>query len=411
MRAVAERTAYGVAVGLEAVRGQHQLDLRAPLPRDLPQREVEHLGPLGRQQGADRRQPDVAHAGARGECRAPGQGGVVVEGGATHGEAVLLAAQRVVEVDRRVERGGERRGHVEHALGDDRHPGDRQREQVGGARVGRQAHALEGAGSGDDVLGDRAAARAGDQPGEVDDGVVPVLAEADRVEDQLVDGLGAGVGDDGRRAVDDVVLRDVPSAAGDDDVGRHVALGVAGTRDVGQQHGPGVETGGGGTTGVRHDEAAVGGVAEQAAWRAISITTSCARAPEANRATVSTPRSSASRAARWTSGGHSGRGTSTHGVGASVSQQATALHWPRRGTALAIRRRRARSAATTSTEPQPLRGPSSVDSGTTVGSMPGRSSMPCSASSARLSESSTRTSVGPGSRRSWRGCVTVVRAP
>ena len=148
-----------------------------------------------------------------------------------------------------------------------------------------------------------------------------------------------------------------------------------------------------------------------AAWRAISITTSCARAPEAKRATVSTPRSSASRAARWTSRGHSGRGTSTHGVGASVSQQATALHWPRRGTALAIRRRRARSAATTSTEPQPLRGPSSVDSGTTVGSMPGRSSMPCSASSARLSESSTRTSVGPGSRRSWRGCVTVVRAP
>jgi len=148
-----------------------------------------------------------------------------------------------------------------------------------------------------------------------------------------------------------------------------------------------------------------------AAWRAISITTSWARAPVAKRATVSTPRSPASRAARWTRRGHSGRGTSTHGVGESVSQQATARHWPRRGTALAIRRSRARSAATTRTEPHPLRGPSSVDSGTIVGSRPGRSSMPCSASSARLSESSTMTSVGPGSRTSWRGCVTVVRAP
>ena len=77
-----------------------------------------------------------------------------------------------------------------------------------------------------------------------------------------------------------------------------------------------------------------------AACRAISITTSWARAPEANRTTVRTPRSPAGRAARCARGGHSGRGTSTQGVGASVSQQATALHCPRRGTALAIRRRR-----------------------------------------------------------------------
>ena len=140
-----------------------------------------------------------------------------------------------------------------------------------------------------------------------------------------------------------------------------------------------------------------------AAWRAISITTSWARAPEPNRTTVSTPRSPAGRATRCASGGHSGRGTSTQGVGASVSQQATALHCPRRGTALAIRRSRARSAATTRTEPQPLRGPSSADSGTIVGSRPGTSSMPCRASRASPSESSTRTSVGPGIRRSSSG--------
>src|SRR5688500_19382332 len=36
--------------------------------------------------------------------------------------------------------------------------------------------------------------------------------------------------------------------------------------------------------------------------------------------------------------------------------------------------------------------------------LPGTSSMPCSASRARLSESSTRASVGPGIRRSWSTC-------
>ena len=214
--------------------------------------------------------------------------------------------------------------------------------------------------------------------------MVPVLAEADGVEDPLVDGLRAGVGDDSGGAVDDVVLgrprchggrrrrpaarrarRRRPPATSGSSTARASRPGAAGRPAYATTSPPWVVSPG------------------PAAWRAISITTSWARAPEAKRATVSTPRSPASRAARWTSAGHSGRGTSTHGVGASVSQHATALHCPSSGTALAIRRSRARSAATTSTEPQPLRGPVSVDSGTTVGSMPATSSMPCSASRAR----------------------------
>ena len=233
MRTVAERTAYGVAVGLEAVRGQHQLDLRAPLPGHLPQREVEHLGPLGRQQRADRRQPDVAYAGARGERRAPGQRGVVVEGGAAHGEAVLLAAQRVVEVDRRRRArrraaGADRRARPRSPRGT---PGHRQREQVGGGRVGRSRRTpwnARAAATTSSVTGPRpepATSRARSTTGWSQSLRKPIGLKTSS-------STGSGPG-----SVTTVGARSMtwcsatsPAAAGDDDVGRHVALRVTGVR-------------------------------------------------------------------------------------------------------------------------------------------------------------------------------------
>ena len=144
-----------VRVGLEAVRREHQLQrAHAALAGDLGEREVQLLRASGGQH--DRHRP------------LPVDRSVLVERGPAQHQAVLLAGERVVEVDR-VEPVADQ-GHAGH-----RQPGDRPR-----VRVRADGHALGVA-----QLGHQRRRQRRDR--QRYDAAVPVGAEADRVEHPLVE--------------------------------------------------------------------------------------------------------------------------------------------------------------------------------------------------------------------------------
>ena len=195
MRPVAEGAAYGVTVRLKpcaASTSSTSAPRCRPICRSAKSSISGRFVASSALTGGSATWRTPARVGQRG---APGQRRVVVEGGPAHREAVFLAPQRVVEVDPCGERGdedGREPGVDETARGDvdQWHTGSGQREQVGGRGLGGDPDPLVGTGRGDDVLGHRA--------GREIDRLVPVLAEADGIEDPLVHRLGAGVGDDGR---------------------------------------------------------------------------------------------------------------------------------------------------------------------------------------------------------------------
>ena len=174
--------------------------------------------------------------------------------------------------------------------------------------------------------------------------------------------------------------------------------------DVGQQHAAGVEAGSGGTTGVRHDEPAVGGVAGSGGL-ARHLHHDELGAGAGGEADDREHPAVAGLAGGEVHQPRPLRARHQHPRGGRVGEPAGddlalpeegygARHPPQPGAVGGHDEHRAPALERTVSE----------DSVTTCGSMPGTSSMPCSASSARLSESSTSTSVGPGIRRSWRGC-------
>ena len=83
------------------MRRQHQLEVDAALLAHLPQREGQHVRPLGREHHAHRRLARHAYAGQAGQPPPPRRRRERPQRRAPQHHAVLLARQRVVEVDRR----------------------------------------------------------------------------------------------------------------------------------------------------------------------------------------------------------------------------------------------------------------------------------------------------------------------
>ena len=325
--------AQHVGVGREAVRRQHQLEVDAALLADLPQREGQHLRPLGREHDADRRLRRHAYAGPAGQPSPPGRRRERRSAARRQHHAVLLARQRVVEVDgaviasTTVGPSSARPGRTDHGQ---RHAGHGQpaRRDRGAASRRRRGTPSDGTQRPDQALGGLAA-RASEA--ELDHRPVDVGQKPIGLSTRSSNGpIGVDGSASDRRPAGDEVLGQ-RTGRSQHHVRRDVALldGLDGARPV------------------VHDQATRSHRAPaRPDCRPSSRTTLAARTGCSNRATTRYP-SPTGCVRNAFIGGHSGRGTNPGDDGSDAIHTATTGARTACGTTAA--RRSARSATATST--------------------------------------------------------------